>query len=88
MCRYLDKSTSMASFSRTRKKVMGVIRLAVISGLATSACSLLTLVAFVASPKTLIFIAIHFILPKLYINSMLAIQVYLPVSFAHRHNLA
>ncbi|KAK0488414.1 hypothetical protein IW261DRAFT_1602347 [Armillaria novae-zelandiae] len=71
MCYYLDKGTSM-SFSSTTKIVVGLMRLAVISGLATSACSLLTLVAFIAWPKTLIFIAIHFILPKLYINSMLA----------------
>ncbi|KAK0207366.1 hypothetical protein IW262DRAFT_662387 [Armillaria fumosa] len=63
MCYYLDKGTSM-SFSSTTKILVGLMRLAVISGLATSACSLLTLVAFMAWPKTLIFIAIHFILPK------------------------
>ncbi|KAK0216614.1 hypothetical protein EDD85DRAFT_431864 [Armillaria nabsnona] len=72
MCYYLDKGTSMTSFSNTTKIIVGLMRLAVISGLATSVCSLLTLVSFVVWPKTLIFIAIHFILPKLYINSMLA----------------
>ncbi|KAG7443422.1 uncharacterized protein BT62DRAFT_331329 [Guyanagaster necrorhizus] len=39
----------------------------------TSACSLLTLVSYIAWPDTLIFFAIGtFILPKLYINSLLA----------------
>ncbi|PBK91918.1 hypothetical protein ARMGADRAFT_192765 [Armillaria gallica] len=71
MCYYLDKGTSMTSFSNTTKMIVGLMRLAVISGLTTSVCELLTLVAFVAWPKTLIFVAIHFILPKLYINSML-----------------
>ncbi|KAK0203239.1 hypothetical protein DFS33DRAFT_971272 [Desarmillaria ectypa] len=48
------------------------MRLAVVSGLVTSACSLLTLVAYIAWPNPLVFVAINFILPKLYINSLLA----------------
>ncbi|KAK0457265.1 uncharacterized protein EV420DRAFT_1689874 [Desarmillaria tabescens] len=79
MCYYLHRGTSMTSFSSTTKIIAGLMRLVVISGLATSTCSLLTLVTFVAWPKTLIFIAVHSILPKLYINSLLAMQVYLPL---------
>ncbi|KAK0187532.1 hypothetical protein F5146DRAFT_713340 [Armillaria mellea] len=46
------------------------------SGLATSACSLFSLLSYAMWPKTLIFIAIDFILPRLYINSLLAMFNY------------
>ncbi|KAK0203247.1 hypothetical protein DFS33DRAFT_974919 [Desarmillaria ectypa] len=71
MCFYLYKGRSMASLSSTAKMIMRLMRLVVISGLATSTCSLFTLVAYIAWPNTLIFIAINFILPRLYINSLL-----------------
>ncbi|PBK87437.1 hypothetical protein ARMGADRAFT_1016606 [Armillaria gallica] len=48
------------------------MRLGVISGLATSICSLLILITYLAWPNTLIFFGIDLILPKLYINSLLA----------------
>ncbi|KAK0207352.1 hypothetical protein IW262DRAFT_660602 [Armillaria fumosa] len=49
------------------------MRIVVISGLLTSTCSLLTLISYIVWPDTLIFLAIGtFILPKLYINSLLA----------------
>lgn len=48
------------------------MRLVVISGLATSACSLITLITYLALRNSLIFLGIDFILPKLYINSLLA----------------
>ncbi|KAK0481169.1 hypothetical protein EDD18DRAFT_796209 [Armillaria luteobubalina] len=72
MCYYLHKSRSMTGFSGTLKIIVGLMRLVVISGLATSACSLFTLVAYITWPNSLIFLAIDFILPKLYINSLLA----------------
>ncbi|KAK0457278.1 uncharacterized protein EV420DRAFT_1549887 [Desarmillaria tabescens] len=72
MCFYLHKGRSMAGVSSTTKVIMRLMRLVVISGLATSACSLFTLVAYIAWPNTLIFVAINFILPRLYINSLLA----------------
>ncbi|PBK91967.1 hypothetical protein ARMGADRAFT_1166122 [Armillaria gallica] len=72
MCYYLHKGRSMTGFSGTLKIIVGLMRLVVISGLATSACSLFTLVAYIAWPNSLIFIAVDFILPKLYINSLLA----------------
>ncbi|PBK66684.1 hypothetical protein ARMSODRAFT_959823 [Armillaria solidipes] len=72
MCFYLHKGTTMTGFSSTIKIVVGLMRLVVISGLATSACSLFTLIVYIAWPNSLIFIAVDFILPKLYINSLLA----------------
>lgn len=72
MCFYLHKGRSMTSFSSTTKIIVGLMRLVVISGMATSACSFFILVAYIAWPHTLIFIAADFILPKLYINSLLA----------------
>ncbi|PBK91922.1 hypothetical protein ARMGADRAFT_192839 [Armillaria gallica] len=72
MCYYLHKGRSMTGFAGTLKIIIGLMRLVVISGLATSACSLFTLVAYIAWPNSLIFLAVDFILPKLYINSLLA----------------
>ncbi|KAK0190187.1 hypothetical protein F5146DRAFT_1122517 [Armillaria mellea] len=72
MCYYLHKSRESAAFSSTSKMLLGLMRLVVISGLATSTCSLITLITYLALPNSLIFLGIHFILPKLYINSLLA----------------
>ncbi|KAG7443418.1 uncharacterized protein BT62DRAFT_935034 [Guyanagaster necrorhizus] len=72
MCFYLQKGRSMTSFSSTAKLILRLMRLVVISGVATSLCSLFTLIAYVAWPNTLVFVAINFILPRLYINSLLA----------------
>ncbi|KAK0457334.1 uncharacterized protein EV420DRAFT_521120 [Desarmillaria tabescens] len=71
MCFYLHKSRSATNFTSTTKIIIRLMRLILVSGLVTSACSLLTLVSYIAWPDTLIFIAIDFILPKLYINSLL-----------------
>ncbi|KAK0457538.1 uncharacterized protein EV420DRAFT_1548901 [Desarmillaria tabescens] len=48
------------------------MRLVLISGLATSAWSLLTPISYVVWPESLIFLGINFVLSKLYINSLLA----------------
>ncbi|KAK0468765.1 hypothetical protein IW261DRAFT_1573510 [Armillaria novae-zelandiae] len=72
MCYYLHKSRSVTSFSSTSKKLLNLMRLVVISGLATSVCSLISLITFLVWPNSLIFIGIDFIHPKLYINSLLA----------------
>ncbi|KAK0184957.1 hypothetical protein F5146DRAFT_1125345, partial [Armillaria mellea] len=71
MCYYLHRGRSMALCSTT-KIIVGLMRFAMMSGLTTSACSLSTLVAYIAWPNSLIFLAVDFILPKLYINSLLA----------------
>ncbi|KAK0457267.1 uncharacterized protein EV420DRAFT_1765009 [Desarmillaria tabescens] len=72
MCYYLHQGRLMApSFSITMKIIVGLMRLVVLSGLATSACSILTLITYIVWPHSLIFVAISLILPKLYINSLL-----------------
>ncbi|KAK0201311.1 hypothetical protein DFS33DRAFT_1124556 [Desarmillaria ectypa] len=72
MCYYLHKGREASTPSSTSAMLLGLMRLVVISGLATSACSLLTLVTYLAWPSSLVFLGIDFILPKLYINSLLA----------------
>ncbi|PBK64472.1 hypothetical protein ARMSODRAFT_961977 [Armillaria solidipes] len=72
MCYYLHKSRQASGFSKTSDMLLGMMRLGVISGLATSTCSLLILITYLAWPNTLIFSSIDLILPKLYINSLLA----------------
>ncbi|KAK0468936.1 hypothetical protein IW261DRAFT_1011090 [Armillaria novae-zelandiae] len=72
LCYYLLKIRVTTVFSSTTARLMIIIRFILISGLATTACSLTILITFLFSPDTLIFAAISFILPKLYINSLLA----------------
>ncbi|KAK0486043.1 hypothetical protein IW261DRAFT_770005 [Armillaria novae-zelandiae] len=52
--------------------LLGLMRLILVSGLATSLCSLLVLILYTTLPTSLGYIAVDFILPKLYINSFLA----------------
>ncbi|KAK0433890.1 hypothetical protein EV421DRAFT_1842519 [Armillaria borealis] len=72
MCYYLLKSRVATTFSSTTARLMVIMRFILISGLATTACSLIILITFLVSPDTLIFAGISFIIPKLYINSLLA----------------
>ncbi|PBK63015.1 hypothetical protein ARMSODRAFT_1024311 [Armillaria solidipes] len=76
MCYYLHKSRGDKLFSSTSAIVLRLMRLVLVSGLATSACSLLALIAYIVWPKSLIFLGIDFILPKLYVNSLLAMFNY------------
>ncbi|PBK63014.1 hypothetical protein ARMSODRAFT_1007931 [Armillaria solidipes] len=78
VCYYLHKSRAATKFSSTASLLLNLMRIIVVSGLATSACSLLTLISYIVWPQSLIFIAIDFILPKLYINSLLAMFNYRP----------
>ncbi|SJL15368.1 uncharacterized protein ARMOST_18861 [Armillaria ostoyae] len=92
-CYYLHKSRAAMYFSSMADLLLDLIRLVVISGLATSACSLFSLftvclsqfealqrshedLQYIMWPKTFIFVAIDFILPRLYINSLLAMFNY------------
>jgi len=70
MCFYLIKSKS--GFAGTNNKIIAIIRMTLISGCLTTACSLAALISFAALPGTLIFLGIEFLLTKLYINSFLA----------------
>ncbi|KAK0445941.1 hypothetical protein EV421DRAFT_1902292 [Armillaria borealis] len=81
MCYYLRKSRSAIHFSSTADLLLGLMRLVLVSGLATSACSLFSLFTYIMWPKTLIFVAIDFILPRLYINSLLAM-----FNYRHQHS--
>ncbi|KAK0185838.1 hypothetical protein F5146DRAFT_1068106 [Armillaria mellea] len=72
MCYYLRKSGKAYGLSKTSDKLLDIMLLGVMSGLVTSICSLLILLTYLAWPNTLIFIGIDLILPKLYINSLLA----------------
>ncbi|PBK80359.1 hypothetical protein ARMGADRAFT_78731 [Armillaria gallica] len=71
MCYYLHKCREVSAFSSTSAMLLGLTRLVVVSGLATSAWSLLTLITYLVWPNTLIFLGVDFILPKLYVNSLL-----------------
>ncbi|KAK0457283.1 uncharacterized protein EV420DRAFT_516925 [Desarmillaria tabescens] len=76
MCFYLHKGRSMTSLSSTTRSIARLIWAVLISGLLTSICYLLVLITYIVWPDTLIFIAVGaFILPKLYINSLLAMWV-------------
>ncbi|PBK63008.1 hypothetical protein ARMSODRAFT_1024306 [Armillaria solidipes] len=64
MCYYLHKSRTAMHFSSTADLLLVLMQLVLVSGIATSACSLFSIVTYIAWPDTLIFIAIDFILPK------------------------
>jgi hypothetical protein len=70
MCFYLMRSKS--GFSGTNNKIIAIIRMTLISGFLTSACSLTALITYGTMPDTLVFLGIEFLLTKLYINSFLA----------------
>ncbi|PBL04155.1 hypothetical protein ARMGADRAFT_1057046 [Armillaria gallica] len=72
MCYYLYLSKAAANFSTMASMLLGLMRLILVSGLATNACSLLVLITYAAARDALFYLAIDFILPKLYINSFLA----------------
>ncbi|PBK59120.1 hypothetical protein ARMSODRAFT_1009864 [Armillaria solidipes] len=69
---YLHKSRAIILVPSTATVLLCLMRLVVMSGLATSACSLLTLISYIAWRKSLAFLGINFVLSKLYINSLLA----------------
>ncbi|SJL15377.1 uncharacterized protein ARMOST_18872 [Armillaria ostoyae] len=73
---YLQKSRAATSVSSTASRLLSLMRIVLMSGLATSACSLLTLITYIVWPNTLIFLGIKFVVPKLYINSLLAMLNY------------
>ncbi|KAK0435777.1 hypothetical protein EV421DRAFT_1908465 [Armillaria borealis] len=76
MSYYLRKGRASTGFSSTASLILGLMQLVIASGLATSACSILTLITFIVLPESLVFLGIHFALSKLYINSILAMLNY------------
>ncbi|KIY71352.1 hypothetical protein CYLTODRAFT_369465 [Cylindrobasidium torrendii FP15055 ss-10] len=72
MCYYLQLTRSSTEFSGTNTKIGVLIRFVLVSGLATSACSMACLICYLAMPTNLIFIGIEFLLTKLYVVSFLS----------------
>ncbi|KAK0229411.1 hypothetical protein EDD85DRAFT_850386 [Armillaria nabsnona] len=70
MCYYLRKSRGTESDLNSR--IFAVMQYTLSSGLVTSACSLAVLFTYVLVPNTLIFIALEFLLTRLYVGSFLA----------------
>ncbi|PBK67709.1 hypothetical protein ARMSODRAFT_297861 [Armillaria solidipes] len=68
---YLFKSREVTISSRTSGRLLVLLRLVLMSGLAETAASILMLVVFLTLPDTLIFVAIAFPIPRLYIISLL-----------------
>ncbi|KAK0193421.1 hypothetical protein F5146DRAFT_381355 [Armillaria mellea] len=65
------KSREITISSRMSGRLVVLLRLVLMSGLAETAASVLMLVVFLALPDTLIFVAIAFPIPRLYIISLL-----------------
>ncbi|KAK0457540.1 uncharacterized protein EV420DRAFT_1548946 [Desarmillaria tabescens] len=76
MCYYLRKDRGDTKFSPTAAIIVTLMRIILVSGLATSACSLLALIAYIVWPESLIFLGIDYALPKLYVNSLLTMLNY------------
>lgn len=73
MVYYLHKSIGTGSRTRLNTRISVVIQYVMASGLLTSACSIAALLAFVVSPNNLAFLALEFLLTKLYVGSFLAL---------------
>lgn len=73
MCHYLNRGRAASVFSGTGSMLVALMRLSLISGLVTSVCLNATLITFLISPHTLIFVAIDLLKPGLYSNSLLAL---------------
>ncbi|KAK0457260.1 uncharacterized protein EV420DRAFT_515798 [Desarmillaria tabescens] len=72
MCFYLHKGKGTTRLSRTIKIIIGLTWLVVMSGLVTCVCSLLVLITYIIWPNALLFVAFEMVLPKIYMNSLLA----------------
>lgn len=70
MCYYLGKSKGQKIELNSR--ISTIIQCILGSGLLTSACSLSTLFSYNLLPKTFIFLALQFLMTKLYVGSYLA----------------
>jgi hypothetical protein len=70
MCYYLKKSKG--SLTRLNSRISNLIHYTLGSGLFTSACSLSALFCYHLLPNTFVFLALEFMLTKLYVSSFLA----------------
>ncbi|PPQ66420.1 hypothetical protein CVT26_011289 [Gymnopilus dilepis] len=70
MCYYLRKSKG--SVTRLNSRISTVMQYTLSSGLFTSACSLAAMFCYILLPNTFVFLAVEFLLTKLYVGSFIA----------------
>jgi len=70
MCYYLRKSKG--SITRLNSRIAIIMQYSLSSGLLTSAFSLSAMFTYILLPNTFVFLAIEFLLTKLYVNSFIA----------------
>ncbi|KAI1798239.1 hypothetical protein LXA43DRAFT_1088364 [Ganoderma leucocontextum] len=70
MCVLLAKRRT--GFSRTDSMVRVLMMYSINTGALTSLCALLTLLTYASMPDNFVFMAFYFVLPKLFLNSLLA----------------
>ncbi|KAI8970569.1 hypothetical protein BD414DRAFT_540849 [Trametes punicea] len=70
MCVFLSRRRT--GFTRTDSMVRVLILYSINTGALTSLCALLCLITYATMPDNFIFIGIYFVLPKLFLNSLLA----------------
>ncbi|GLB44434.1 hypothetical protein LshimejAT787_1700610 [Lyophyllum shimeji] len=72
MCFYLRKSKGTYNASRLNSRISRMMQYMLGSGLFTSACSLSAMFSYILLPDTFVFLAVQFILTKLYVGSFFA----------------
>ncbi|KAK0194856.1 hypothetical protein F5146DRAFT_1023112 [Armillaria mellea] len=72
MCYCLDRGRTTSVFPNTIATLITLMRMILMSGFITSFYSVVILVTFLVWPNTLIFLGVDCLLPKLFINSLLA----------------
>ncbi|KAF5328391.1 hypothetical protein D9619_013344 [Psilocybe cf. subviscida] len=70
---YVLWTLNRGSFSRGNSRAMQISRYVLICGFFTSACSLTAIFLLWTMPNNLVFLAYSFLLPKVYVNSYLAL---------------
>ncbi|KIM35875.1 hypothetical protein M413DRAFT_324344 [Hebeloma cylindrosporum] len=71
ICYYLRKSHSV--FTTTNNRILKIMHYTLVCGFFTSICSSTALICLAIMPNTLVFIGIDFLLPRLYMNSYMAL---------------
>ncbi|KAJ7618242.1 hypothetical protein DFH06DRAFT_1306629 [Mycena polygramma] len=72
MCYYLRKSKGRES--RLNSRISTLMQWTLSSGIFTSACSVSALFSFITMPNNLVFLALSYLLTRLYVNSFMAMM--------------
>ncbi|KAJ7635714.1 hypothetical protein DFH06DRAFT_1302938 [Mycena polygramma] len=72
MCHYLRKSKGRES--RLNSRISTLMQWTLSSGIFTSACSVSALFSFITMPNNLVFLALSYLLTRLYVNSFMAMM--------------